>query len=115
MPTALELAGVPYPATVQDRSILPIEGRSLAPVFRGGVLERQTPLFWAYGGNWAIREGDWKLACDRRQAGRVELFNLRDDPAEQRDLAADHPARVAQLKATWQQWAERVGAREAQP
>lgn len=115
MPTVLELAGVPYPVTVQDRSILPIEGRSLAPVFRGGIVERQTPLFWAYGGNWAIREGDWKLACDRRHPGRVELFNLRDDPAEQRDLAADHPARVAQLKATWQQWAERVGAREAQP
>jgi arylsulfatase A-like enzyme len=113
MPTVLELAGIPYPAAVEDRVLQPIEGRSLMPVFRGGTLDRRAPLYWAYGGNWAIREGDWKLAHDRRRPERLELFNLREDPAEARDIAADHPARVARLRATWHAWAERVGAQEA--
>ncbi|HUF68984.1 MAG TPA: arylsulfatase, partial [Longimicrobiales bacterium] len=113
MPTVLELARVPYPALVEDRTLHPIEGRSLMPVFRGGTLDRQAPLYWAYGGNWAIREGDWKLAHDRRRPDRLELFNLREDPAEARDVAADYPARVAELQARWQAWAERVRAREA--
>ena len=113
MPTALELAGMRYPTTLQGHSLHPLAGRSLVPAFGGGAVERQAPLYWAYGGNWAIRDGDWKLAHDRRHPDRVELFNLRDDPAEQRDRAAQHPARVAGLRAAWQIWAERVGAREA--
>lgn len=113
MPTALELAGVPYPRTMNGHSILPIEGRSLASVLRGGTIDRPAPLYWAYGGNWAIRDGDWKLVHDRRHPDRVELFNLREDPAERRDVASQHLARVVQLRATWQAWAGSVGAREA--
>jgi arylsulfatase A-like enzyme len=113
MPTVLELAGVPYPQSVEGRAILPIEGRSLAPLFRGGAFQRGTPLYWAYGRNWAIRDGDWKLVHDRRAQDRVELFNLRDDPAERRDLAELQPARVTELRARWLAWAQRVGATEA--
>jgi arylsulfatase A-like enzyme len=114
MPTMVELAGAAYPASVRGGPVLPMRGSSLAPVFRGEAVDRQAPLFWAYGGNWAIREGDWKLVRDGRQKGPVELFNVREDPVEQQDLAARHPARVAALQAQWQAWAERVGAREAE-
>jgi arylsulfatase A-like enzyme len=114
MPTMVELAGAAYPASVRGGPVLPMRGSSLAPVFRGEAVDRQAPLFWAYGGNWAIREGDWKLVRDGRQKGPVELFNVREDPVEQQDLAARYPARVAALQAQWQAWAERVGAREAQ-
>lgn len=115
MPTVLELAGLTYPTTANGRAIRPIEGRSLAPVLRGGAIDRPTPLYWAYGGNWAIRDGDWKLVHDRRHPDRVELFNLREDPGEARDVAAQHLGLVTQLRAKWQVWAERVGAREARP
>lgn len=113
MPTVLDLAGASYPRTLEDRPILPIEGHSLTPVFRGEALNRTRPLFWAYGGNWAIRDGDWKLAHDRRHPETLELFNMRDDPVEQHNLAGHHPERVARMRALWQTWAMRVGAKEA--
>jgi arylsulfatase A-like enzyme len=113
MPTVLDLAGTSYPERLHGRPLLPIEGHSLTPVFRGGRVNRERPLFWAYGGNWAIRDGDWKLTHDRRQPERIELFNMRDDPVEQHDLAATEPERVARMRTAWQAWAHRVGAQEA--
>jgi arylsulfatase A-like enzyme len=113
MPTVLDLAGASYPETLEGRPLPPIEGQSLGPVFRDDALNRQRPLFWAYGGNWAIRDGDWKLVHDRRRPETLELFNMRDDPVEQRNLAEDHPERVGRMRAAWETWAVRVGANEA--
>lgn len=115
MPTVLELTGARYPSAMNAGPLKPLEGRSLAPFFRGGAEGRRTPLYWAHGGNWAIRDGDWKLALDGRQPGRPELFNMAEDPAESRDVAPQHPARVAELQGRWEAWARRMGAREARP
>ena len=49
----------------------------------------------------AIIEGTWKLLADP-QANRLELFNLQDDPSEQRNLAALHVERVQRLRAILQ-------------
>lgn len=113
MPTVLDLAGAAYPATWQGQTLTPPSGRSLVPVLRGGRLERHAPLYWAYGGNWAIRDGDWKLVCDGRRGAAPELFDLRRDPTEAHDLSAAHPDRAADLRARWLAWATAVGAREA--
>jgi arylsulfatase A-like enzyme len=115
MPTVLELTGASYPETRSGRPVLPYRGRSLAPVFGGGAIDRESPVYWAYGGNWAIRDGRWKLVHDRRHPDVVELYDLRADPAELRNVASEHPALVTEMRATWQAWAERVGAREAKP
>ena len=112
MPTVLDLAGVTHPAAAGDGSLLTMDGRSLAATFSGGRAPRAEPLYWSYGGHFAIREGDWKLAYDSRSK-HIELFDLAADPTERTDLSARHPARVAGLRAKWQAWAERVGAREA--
>jgi arylsulfatase A-like enzyme len=113
MPTALELAGAAYPQVRNGRATLPLQGRSLAGVLRGEALPaREAPLFWALGGNWAVRQGDWKLTYDARRSERLELFNLAADPVELHDLSARYPERVRELQALWQTWAERVGARE---
>ena len=44
-----------------------------------------------------VRQGDWKLQVTERPR-KTWLFNLKDDPTEQRDLAASNPAKVAQLR-----------------
>ncbi|MEX0711679.1 MAG: sulfatase-like hydrolase/transferase [Pirellulales bacterium] len=44
-----------------------------------------------------VRQGDWKLIVPA--AGPAELYNLRDDPFEETDLAADHAGRVESLAA----------------
>ena len=64
------------------------------------------PLFWrksaAAGGGRAVRRGDWKLVDPGD--GSFELYHLADDLGEARDLAAESPARVAELKAVWDGW-----------
>ena len=61
-----------------------------------------TPATTNIPGAW-VRRGDWKLIrffCDGPdQADRVELYNLREDIGETRDLAAGNPRTVKQLDA----------------
>ena len=47
----------------------------------------------------ALRVGEWKFVQRRGKKGRPELYDLTGDPGEQRDLAAEHPGRVAEMKA----------------
>lgn len=44
----------------------------------------------------------------RREAPAPRLFNLRDDPLEQRDLAAEQPERVGRMQAALTAWFEEV-------
>ena len=76
-----------------------IDGVNLLPFLSGEV---RTPphdvLFWRSGPYRVVRAGDWKLQVSENP-NRVWLFNLRDDPTELRDVSADHPERVAELRA----------------
>jgi arylsulfatase len=82
-----------------------LEGRSMLPALRGGTVE-QRPLFWEHTGNAAVRLGDWKLV--RGFGGEWELYSLELDRAELHDVADEQPARVRELAALWDAWAERA-------
>ena len=109
LPTALAAAGVPVdPGWKLDGvNLLPF----LAPA--NGATPHET-LFWRYGPQLAIRRGDWKLVKAGSGAARdltgaattdgAKLFNLRDDLAEQRDLAAAEPGKVRELADAWRKW-----------
>jgi arylsulfatase A-like enzyme len=109
-PTILEIAGLP-PRPAQH-----LDGVSLVPLLEGKPLERG-PLFWHYphygnqGGSpsAAVREGDWKL-IEWYESGRLELYNLRTDIGEKRDLAAREPERVTRLLALLARWRQQTGA-----
>lgn len=110
-PTLLELSGLAL-APEQHR-----DGISLVPLLKGGKLERKASLFWHYPhyGNQggapfgAIRDGDWKL-IEWYEDGRLELYDLRDDPGEAKNLAAREPARANELKAKLGAWRKSVNA-----
>ena len=104
-PTLLDLTGVPRPAQQK------MDGVSYARVLKSeGAQERKA--FFNYfphgrspgkaGGVWA-RSGDWKLIrWFGNQFGndvRFELYNLRDDISETKNLAAVQPAKVKDLDA----------------
>jgi arylsulfatase A-like enzyme len=89
-----------------------IDGVDLVP-----HLERQQPrpphdaLYWRFGSQMAIRQGDWKLVRPARGAKEYQdiareplLFNLAADIGEQHDLAAKQPDKVAMLQAAWDRW-----------
>lgn len=106
MPTCLELAGVSYPKTINDKTLPALEGRSLVPAFEGKTPGERT-LAWEHDGNRAIRAGDWKLVAPYR--GQWELYDLKADRTEVNNLAKKQPERVEALAAQWQAWANRVG------
>jgi arylsulfatase A-like enzyme len=59
-------------------------------------------LYWRFGLSRAIRKGDWKLMTVDGE--NWQLYNLRDDIAESRDLASAQPERVKELRAAYDAW-----------
>jgi arylsulfatase A-like enzyme len=109
-PTLLELAGLPLKPQQH------IDGISLVPLLKGGELPRG-PLYWHYphygnqGGapGGAVRDGNWKL-IEWYEDGSRELFNLRDDLGEHKNLAAENPDKVTELAARLATWRKEVNA-----
>jgi arylsulfatase len=100
MATAVDLAGASYPA---DKT--PLEGKSLAPLFTGGAIDREA-IYWEHEGNKAVREGDWKLVAVH--GDRWELYDLSKDRSEQNDLSGLEPGRVKRMTAMWDAYAART-------
>jgi len=97
MPTILSAAGASLPAgRVYD-------GKDMLPVLRG---QNKKPLhkalFWDDGAEkWAVRAGKWKLIS---RNGSLELYNLDIDISETKNLAAEYPNVLRQLKALYEKW-----------
>jgi arylsulfatase len=107
VPTCLELAGAPYPAASRRRAPLPLEGRSLAPVFRDETRSAYPPLFWEHEGNRAARLGRWKLVS--RFPRGWELYDMEADRTELNDLSGRYPGKVQELAGLYEGWAKRCG------
>jgi arylsulfatase len=120
MPTLLDAARVEHPAPeFAGREVLPLQGRSLAPVLEGetGTVRRDGfSQGWEFLGKRAYRLDDWKIVWQPRQpawepwpggivTGRWQLYNLADDPAERHDLAAEEPRKRDELIALWEAYA----------
>jgi arylsulfatase A-like enzyme len=94
LPTLAELAGTKPPARVDGRSFLPT-------LLGTGSQDRHEFLYWEYpfpaGLVQAVRMGDWKLV--QPGPGKpFELYNLKDDPGESRNMAGGQPQVMAKLQ-----------------
>lgn len=107
--TVLDIAGVVHPSGHEGWDVAPLQGRSWKPTLAG---ETETPrgpedwLGWELWGNRAIRQGDWKLLWLHKPMGTAdwELFNLRMDPGETRDLSGEYPEKKRELLALWHEY-----------
>jgi arylsulfatase A-like enzyme len=106
MATCADVAGAAYPQSYHGEDIQPLEGKSLAPAFKGGTIARDA-IYWEHEGNRAVRMGKWKLVA-RGPEGPWELYDMDADRTELHDLAAQQPERAAQMKAKWEAWARRA-------
>jgi arylsulfatase A len=100
-PTLAEIAGAAVPPDAAPDAV------SLLPAWRGDTdrVLRTDIIHHGAAGDFAIREGPWKLCIfppGKSGVARRELYHLGDDPAETRDLAAAEPERVARLEALLQ-------------
>jgi arylsulfatase A-like enzyme len=81
-----------------------LDGVNLLPGLTGATKAApHDALYWRFGVQYAVREGDWKLVKPHVESAPL-LFNLREDPAEKNDRAAAEPARVRALQARWDAW-----------
>jgi arylsulfatase A-like enzyme len=114
-PTMLELAGLPL------RPNLHVDGRSLLTELTGKK-GKPRPLYWHYphyhGSNWkpgaSIRDGDWKLIKFYDQE-KVELYNLKKDPSEKKDLAKKNSAKAKELESKLIAWQKQMNAKLPKP
>lgn len=104
MATFVDLADASYPRQVGDRTIDPLQGKSLVPIFRGETRQPHEPLYFNFGTDRALRLGPWKLVSAK--LGKWELYDLDQDRTELHDLADQQPDRVATMRAEWFRIAE---------
>jgi arylsulfatase A-like enzyme/uncharacterized membrane protein len=127
-PTILEAVGVPEPTTVDGIAQEPMDGTSFAHTFGDPhAPEHHTQQYFEmFGGRamymdgwWAASRPDripWDFSADAiarfgpdsdwdpDRDAPWELYYLPDDFSQARDVAADHPDKVAELRDLW--WAE---------
>ena len=112
-PTVLEAIGIEPPAELGGVEQRPLEGVSFAYSFdQPDEPERHTTQYYEMFGCRAIYHEGWKAVVyhpmqDDQPGLDVagwELYDLRTDPAECHDLAAEQPARCAELVERW--WEE---------
>ena len=102
LPTICHLAGVDI-----DARSLAIEGENVADIWLGSERSRKQPLFWKRSADTAspaIRDGKWKFHAFHRREGPVALYELNTDPAENHNVAQQHPGIVKRLTTQLNQW-----------
>lgn len=94
LPTLLDLSGI-------DHEGSSFEGRSIWPALgQDESLPAVEPVVLGTNRSKAVYDWPWKLVRhEQTEDGQVvdELYHLVDDPFEQRNLAGQHPERIAKL------------------
>ena len=128
-PTILEAAGIPEPKVVDGTAQKPMEGTSFLHTFEDAdAPERHTVQYFEIVGNRAIYKDGWWAACklDRipwdispptmarfapgaydPEQDTWELYYLPDDFSQAKDVAAENPEKLAELKALFWEEAEK--------
>lgn len=115
-PTVLDMAGIEDYETVQE-----VDGISMVPLLEGsGDTSKGRALFWNCPNIWGVegpgigptctvREGDWKLIY-YYDTGKKELFNIKEDIGEKKNLADSNPDKTKQLSRKLGKYLRSTGA-----
>jgi arylsulfatase A-like enzyme len=97
LPTALAAAGKEVPADWK------IDGVNLLPFLEGkNAKAPHEILFWRFGDMKAVRKGDWNLV--QYDNTGLQLYNLKEDIGQQKDLAREHKDKLQELQTAWNAW-----------
>jgi arylsulfatase A-like enzyme len=92
MPTTMALAGIKAPEGHT------LDGVDVAPVIFQNKTLPSMKRFWNMGARGALRDGYWKLVVSGEQN---ELYDLKADSRETKNLAAQYPERVTEMRSIY--------------
>jgi arylsulfatase A-like enzyme len=115
-PTMLELTGAPKPRQVLDgESLVKLWRNPTAKLQRDAIYQHFPGYLGAGADSWRttpvsiVHSGDWKL-MEYLEDGRLELYNLKDDIGESKNLASAMPDKAKELRARLVAWRKEVNA-----
>lgn len=116
-PTFVALAGAKLPArqVFDGESLLPLFRDPKAKLAREAIFQHFPGYLGAGQDSWRttpvslIQAGDWKL-MEFLEDGRLELYNLREDIGETKNLATTKPEKAAELHAKLVAWRASINA-----
>ena len=101
--TLRDITGAKYPKKVSGNKTKAPTGKSLLPIFKGEEREPHEEIFWRFNRANAVRQGDLKVV---RVGKTWELYDLKADPTETKNLAKERPKKTSELSKMWEDWNE---------
>ena len=111
LPTVCDMVNVSVPS---DR---PIDGVSILPFIKGQTEKRNTSMKWAYNIN-GVFEGEYQAAISddqykvyamyKNNEATTELYDLKNDPYEEKDIKDKIPKVHDKLKSDLEEWRQSV-------
>jgi arylsulfatase len=112
LPTFLEIVGIDHPSKSNPDIAGPM-GKSLLPLLKGNIesLHPTDGIGYELHGLCAYFKGEWKILRLSKPfgTGEWELFNLRQDPAESKDLSEINTDKLQELVSEWEKYKDDVG------
>ncbi len=106
-PTLAEITG----ATLADEVKLQVEGRSLLPVLKNSKASLPDRILVHHVGRWAkgkAKEAQFTNSSIQNSRFTLvenkQLYDLKTDPGETKNVIAEHPEVVAELRAAYEKW-----------
>jgi arylsulfatase A-like enzyme len=111
MPTILDIADVSHSKEFEGRSVLPMQGQSALSLLAGqtdSAYSGAGQVGYELFGQKAYFDGDWKILLmpPPFASGEWELYDLKNDPGETKDLSSENPEKVEEMVALWEQYSE---------
>ncbi|RLQ20354.1 arylsulfatase [Seongchinamella sediminis] len=124
-PTILDATGISMPEIVNGAAQRPMDGSSLlASLQSSGAPEHHRMQLFEVNGNRSLYHDGWIASAFHQrlpwsvgvrqksspmEEDRWELYDLREDYSQSRNLASEYPEKLAELQALFHQEAERLG------
>ena len=105
MATCIDLADAEYPKNHKGNTIIPMEGKSLLPLFQRKPFTREDALYFEHYGNKGMRQGRWKLVAERGQPW--ELYDMQIDRTELNNRAKDLSVKATEMAGRYRDWQKR--------
>jgi arylsulfatase len=100
VPTILDAVGGKRLETWQGQPVPTPPGKSLVPLFAKDSTVKRDFLWWFHEDNRALLVGDWKIVAAGKESP-WELYDLRSDRSESKNLASEKPDKVRDMAAVW--------------